>query len=276
MAWHGVPPDFQKAILENFSKDFQDAFEEEFIKQLTDPQVSAAVRSVAHELVQEFNGIVLAYRENYDVIKYNWKLPISDAKFESHVHKWQFIELAKHWEDPRNRNRTKLAYTDYKLFLIWMYGEGYKEPKSHDIKWISDVRSDTGIVDVFQNWRLEKDIRYDILQENLQAMRDKYDLNKLEDFKKFITVENQVEPQMWHAISYTPEVRGHTVVRLQSFILLDSYLHLLDAWNSKLQGEPQWDHYYKRISTYRKLYASMYPINSMTVRKTINETLKFP
>lgn len=230
-------------------------------------------------LLEHNNAIALAYRDGYDAIKYQLISPIKPVTFETHKNKWQFVELYKHFNDQKSGTKIWVTETEFVDFLTFVYGEGYHEPDPFWIGYINDVRTDTGLSELYHQHCLERQVRYDTLQNSLAHMRATYTINTLAQFKDFIStgIADYHTPPMWNsAIGHSPHVRADRKysLSLQSFILLDSYLHLFDQWDDQLKGEPEWDHHAKRIKTYRKLYANLVPINSILVRKAINSTMK--
>ena len=241
--------------------------------------MSIQITILAKTLLENHNAIALAYMNGYDAIKYNYKVPITDAAFETHKNKWHYVELARHYHEARAGLATpdKIYQHDHISFCYFMYGEGYRKPDLFATDWTLDIRSGSSLSQIYSGWKKEELCRFDLLHTSLNHLRAQYHIQTLDNFKEMITVANGVEPPMWHAIGYSPErrVSGYSL-SLQSFFLFDSYLHLLDQWDKLLAGEPDWDAKAARLKTYRKFYTAGFPINSMKVRKVINETMKFP
>lgn len=253
---------------------------------LTELKVTQAIKDKGKLLMEQYQAFSLAFAQDYDAVKYNFKLPMKPEKFETHKNKWYFIELAKHFDNTvalSAQNPDVITESEYLSFLMFMYGEGYRNPSSVDVNWIADIRTHTGLAQIYAKWKEERTARFYVLKNNLETMVENHDLQTLEDFKKFITVYeptpgSRTEPHMWHTIGRSPEVRANRSysLTLQSFFLLDSCLHLLEAWNTSLKGEPEWDSNHHRLLCYKKFYLNLFPIQTIQVRRIVNNTLKFP
>lgn len=227
------------------------------------------------KLLEHHNAIALAYKDLYDAIKYQYITPIKPVTFETHKLKWNFVELFKFFQTNPNGLVPEKEFVD---FLTFIYGEGYHVPETNWVSYTHDIRNQIGLAELYRNYTMERTVRYDTLENSLAAMRQTYNIQTLEEFRHFITPRavGREMPLMWDTIGHSPEMRSMRkyTLSLQSFILLDSYLHLLDKWDGELKGEPDWDDKAKRLKIYRKLYSSLQPINSMLVRKAINSTMK--
>lgn len=237
--------------------------------------MSIQTKTLAKTLLEQHTAIALAYREGYDAVKYNFKVPLSDEKFETHKNKWHYVELAKHFESNKQALITEQTFP---IFCTFMLGEGYRESDPYNITYINDIRSSIGLASIFSPWNAEQRTRYDHLHISLEHFRRNHGVNTLSRFKEMITVVGKSEPPMWNTIGYAPLYRANRTYSfsLQSFFLFDSYLHLLDKWDDQLKGEPAWDAHVRRLKAYRRLYTHFYPISSIKVRQTINDTMNFP
>jgi hypothetical protein len=242
------------------------------------PTTPEQIKILARTLMQQHKAVVLEYTGKYDSIKYNLVCPVTEVQFDTHRYKWQFIELAKSIHDKKS-----IDLSSFPIYLNMIYGEGYRAPDMLDMSAISQLHQGGALGEIFAGYLSENKQRYQILEASLTKMRLRHDIHELSEFKEFIspiiTPKGQIiEPPMWvSAIGYSPIQRANRSysLSLESFFLLDSAIHLLDKWDARLVGEPEWDSHVKRLRTYRKLYSYMFPINSMLVRQAINSTMNF-
>lgn len=232
-------------------------------------------------LLERYNALYQTFNNDYNYVKYAGKLHMTDAQWEKHPKKWKFIELAKHFEaqastaTKRRTNFSEITISEFNIFFTFIAGEGYDSLSVWpDPVIFDDMCQGIGLSVIFQAWNEEQAFRYALLAAQLENWRDKNNIISFQQFKKSISTDRSI-PLFFECVAYIPEKRQSASYQLslQSFFLINSQLHLLDLWNTKLCGDPHWDSIYKRVSIYEKLYFYFYPINNMKVRQTINEKL---
>ena len=170
----------------------------------------------AYEAYQRY----LAFKQhfltkNYDFFRYGGRVRSSIASFEKRKDRYYFHKLSKR--------------PDIDGLLLAYFVESPIGSKG----WIGDILESK---DLYQRW-LQR-------QESI-SYRFKNDLYRYVDdnLREAIAVREGQHPKM--LVDY---FRGH--ITIESLVILDSKLHILDIWDSKIEERLVWPGIYNKVKKY--------------------------
>ncbi|ARW57668.1 DNA helicase loader [Kosakonia phage Kc304] len=188
-------------------------------------------------LKNHFNG-------RYDVIKYNWTMRISDAAYNKRRDKYFFEKLA----DKHNLKE---------LTLIFM-----SNLVANQDAWIGDI-SDADALVFYREYigklkRVKTVFEDDI--KNMYYFAKKVEtksLNELFEYNKNVSS------------SYIFKLLQSNVISFETFILLDSFLNIIDK-HDELSTDLVWSNYSVKLKAYKKILN----IDALEAKKLFIQTIK--
>lgn len=172
------------------------------------------------QLKNHFNG-------RGDVIKKKWRLKVSDSSYNSRKDKMFFERLAQ-----------KYTLKELSLILIGNLLENQDA-------WIGSI-SDSDPLEFYKIYlaRLKTvKNRYHDDTKNIYYSYKKLEVEKFSDFFKYDDSKNS---------SYIFKLLQANVVSFETFIMLDSFMGLIDAHDTK--DNVVWSKYSARLKAYKKLF----------------------
>ena len=164
-------------------------------------------------LKQHFN------KNNYDYFKFNGRVRANESSFDKRNDKHHFIRLSKIYKEDE---LTKFLVSNFvKTKNMWVGNVTSPEGRSNYIAWKARIQS---LPYVFEN---EID---SLFEEN-------------ENFNSIFDVVDGQHPPVLH------HVFGEDV-SLETFIILDSILHFIPAFNEKIQESVIWPGLYSMCTKY--------------------------
>ena len=180
----------------------------------------------------------------YDVIKYNWCMRVSDNAYQKRRDKYFFEKLAE-------------KYKLKELTLIFM-----SNLVANQDAWIGDI-SDADALVFYREY-----------VGRLKQMKSKFeeDVRNIYYFSKKVEVETLKE-----IFEYNPKVQSSYIFKLlqsniisfETFILLDSFLNIIDK-HDELTDNLVWYNYSTKLKAYRKILN----INPQEAKQVFIETVK--
>lgn len=186
---------------------------------------------------QHFNG-------RYDVVKYNWVMRVSDAAYQKRRDKYFFEKLSD-------------KYTLKELTLIFM-----SNLVANQDAWIGDI-SDADALVFYREYigrlkRIKEQFKDDI--KNIYYFSQKVEVKALSEIFEY---NNKVQS------SYIFKLLQSNVISFETFLLLDSFLGIVDKHN-EATNDLVWSKYSTKLEAYRKILI----IDKELARKTFIETIK--
>lgn len=188
-------------------------------------------------LKNHFNG-------RYDAIKYNWVMRVSDAAYQKRRDKYFFEKLSD-------------KYTLKELTLIFM-----SNLVANQDAWIGDI-SDADALVFYREYigrlkRIKEQFKDDI--KNIYYFSQKVEVKALSEIFEY---NNKVQS------SYIFKLLQSNVISFETFLLLDSFLGIVDKHN-EATNDLVWSKYSTKLEAYRKILI----IDKELARKTFIETIK--
>lgn len=186
---------------------------------------------------QHFNG-------RYDVVKYNWVMRVSDAAYNKRRDKYFFEKLSD-------------KYTLKELTLIFM-----SNLVANQDAWIGDI-SDADALVFYREYigrlkRIKEQFKDDI--KNIYYFSQKVEVKALSEIFEY---NNKVQS------SYIFKLLQSNVISFETFLLLDSFLGIVDKHN-EATNDLVWSKYSTKLEAYRKILI----IDKDEARKLFIETIK--
>lgn len=186
---------------------------------------------------QHFNG-------RYDVVKYNWVMRVSDAAYQKRRDKYFFEKLSD-------------KYTLKELTLIFM-----SNLVANQDAWIGDI-SDADALVFYREYigrlkRIKEQFKDDI--KNIYYFSQKVEVKALSEIFEY---NNKVQS------SYIFKLLQSNVISFETFILLDSFLDIIDKHDDQT-NDLVWSKYSTKLNAYKKILI----IDSAEARKLFIETVK--
>lgn len=186
---------------------------------------------------QHFNG-------RYDVVKYNWVMRVSDGAYQKRRDKYFFEKLSD-------------KYTLKELTLIFM-----SNLVANQDAWIGDI-SDADALVFYREYigrlkRIKQVFEDDI--KNIYYFSKKVEVKALSEIFEYNTKVNS---------SYIFKLLQSNVISFETFLLLDSFLGIVDKHN-EATNDLVWSKYSTKLEAYRKILI----IDKELARKTFIETIK--
>ncbi|ANH49629.1 DNA helicase loader [Shigella phage ESh36] len=180
----------------------------------------------------------------YDVIKYNWCMRVSDAAYQKRRDKYFFQKLSE-------------KYKLKELALIFI-----SNLVANQDAWIGDI-SDADALVFYREYigrlkqikfKFEEDIR------NIYYFSKKVEVSA---FKEIFEYNPKVQS------SYIFKLLQSNIISFETFILLDSFLNIIDKHDEQTDNLV-WNNYSIKLKAYRKILN----IDSQEAKKVFIETVK--
>lgn len=188
-------------------------------------------------LKQHFNG-------KYDVVKYNWKMRISDAAYNKRRDKYFFEKMSE-------------KYVLKELALIFI-----SNLVANQDAWIGDI-SDSDAIIFYREYigklkRIKTQYTDDI--KNIYYFSRKVDINSLGDIFEY----NEKGES-----SYIFKLLQSNIISFETFMLLDSFMNIIDKHDERTNNLI-WSNYSVKLNAYKKIL----DIDSDMARASFVDTVK--
>lgn len=180
----------------------------------------------------------------YDVIKYNWRMRVSDKAYQKRRDKYFFEKLAE-------------KYTLKELTLIFM-----SNLVANQDAWIGDISDSDALVFYREYIGKLKQIKHTFAEDlrNMYYFSRKVEVNKLQDLFDY---NEKVQS------SYIFKLLQSSIISFETFIILDSFLDIIDK-HDKLTDNIIWYNYSVKLKAYRKIL----DVDKDEAKKLFIETIK--
>lgn len=180
----------------------------------------------------------------YDVIKYNWRMRVSDKAYQKRRDKYFFEKLAE-------------KYKLKELTLIFL-----SNLVANQDAWIGEISDADALVfyrEYIGRLRTIKDTFAEDIR-NIYYFSKKVEVNKLQDIFDY---NSSVQS------SYIFKLLQSNIISFETFILLDSFLNIIDKHDEQTNNLV-WYNYSTKLKAYRKIL----DVNSQEAKKLFIETVK--
>lgn len=188
-----------------------------------------------------FNSVRLHFTsEGFDYFRYNGKSKVSLEAFEQKKEKYLFHKLARMY------NEEELPYFFAINFL------------KNDKFWTNMILQEDA-TNNYKEW---------IKWQQARTHNFKEDLSKLSEmnFGELVICKEGQFPELLNLVLQRE-------ISYDSFIILDYFIKLADAWNRKLDGDFIWDSFYKKFKKYKPFFLAYAPLSDPHYIKLLKENL---
>ncbi|UYD57582.1 hypothetical protein OFDDKENP_00206 [Aeromonas phage B614] len=180
----------------------------------------------------------------YDVIKYNWGMKVTDAAFNKRRDKYFFEKMSN-----------KFHLKDMTEIFLATFIEN---PNG----WAGDLVSDDAMA-----------AHRELLGRHLRF----FDIYR-EDLKNIVYFANKIDVSLGKMMEYNTDKMTSPIFKLlqsgmvsiETFLVLDSFLDIIDKHDNKMAGDIIWQNWYTKLAGYRKLVV----INKDTAKLKFIEHVK--
>lgn len=175
--------------------------------------------------------LYLQYKQHfagkYDVVKYGWRMTVSDKAFESRRDKFFFKQLAEKF------NLQQLSY----IFVSNL--------SSNQDSWIGDI-SDADAISHYKKYVLDLRTMTDVFTDDVKNIYLFYQkLGKVNKFKNIFIYNDEIKS------TYVLKLLQTGIISLETFMLLDSIFNLIEQHDE--HTNILWERYSIRLKAYKKL-----------------------
>lgn len=194
-----------------------------------------------YEAYQTFQAVRLHFTsEGFDYFKYNGKTRTSLDSFETRKDKYSYHKLARMHDD---------RLLPYYVMVGFM---------NKDKVWIRDLLLEE-TQDKFKEWMKRQQSRMYLFKEDLCKLEDY-------DFGNIIRSVDGQNPELLNMV-YQNDISVDTL------LIMDSFLNLLDAWNKKIDDDFIWKGFERKMRKYKPFFLNYAPISVPAYRKELMNIL---
>ncbi|CAB4124136.1 59 protein [uncultured Caudovirales phage] len=195
-----------------------------------------------YEAYQAYQAVRLHFMsESFDYFTYHGKSKTSLDAFNLRKDKYLFHKIAKIYDED------ELSY----FYAINFVKLGKKT-------WINGMIQDEA-VNNFKEWKKNQQARTYNFDEDLKKLAEM-------EFSELVTCKDGQFPELMNLV-FQKEIS------YDSLIILDHFIKLVDAWNSKLGGDFIWDDFYKKFKKYKPFFINYAPLSEPYYKKMILDNL---
>ena len=194
-----------------------------------------------HDAFQIYNAVRLHFTtDKFDYFTYNGKTRITAESFNARKDKYTFHKVSR---------VIKEDDMPYFFAVNFMKGDG----KS----WISSMLQEDASKN-FKEWQHWQENRLINLEKDLKKLKGK--------FEKLIICKNGQFPELLNFV-FQDEIA------YDSLVILDHYIKLMDAWNTKIEDDFIWADFYKKFNKYKPFFLHYAPLSDPFFKKAIKDGL---
>jgi hypothetical protein len=201
------------------------------------------------DVYRTFLAVSLHFRGDYDYFKYNGQIKSTPENFSIDKKKYSYVKLS------RTAVENELPYL---LALAHM--------ENNERLWIQNFTKNDKYSKRFDIWKTWQENRMANLAIDLTFIQKKYIINTLEEFAKFLKVEDEQLPKIFVDCE-------EKSIELSTLMILDFYLDLYSKWDTKLKGNFLWDSFYQRARKFKPFFSSWRPMGDVNIMRAMNECL---
>jgi T4 gene Gp59 loader of gp41 DNA helicase/T4 gene Gp59 loader of gp41 DNA helicase C-term len=180
--------------------------------------------------------------DKFDYFTYNGKSKTSPEAFNARKDKYTFHKVAR-------------TIGEYDLPFFFAVNFLKRDGKA----WIAGMLQEEAFK-VYESWKKWQEDRTLNLTKDLKKLATK-------DFAKLIVCKDGQFPELLNLV-FQEEIAYDTLV------ILDHFMHLTDAWNSKIDDDFIWTEFYKKLHKYKPFFLQYASLSDMHYKKLITEYLK--
>jgi hypothetical protein len=180
--------------------------------------------------------------ESFDYFTYHGRSKTSEEAFNIRKDKYTFHKVARLFSEE------ELPYFFAVNFL-----------KRDGKAWIAGMLQEEAF-EVFKDWKNWQENRMGNLRKDLEKIKG------LEKFEEMIKCKDGQFPELLNFV-----FQGE--ISYDSLVILDHYMKLVDAWNTKIEDDFIWSEFYKKLNKYKPFFLHYAPLSDMFYKKLIVDSL---
>jgi hypothetical protein len=197
-----------------------------------------------YDAYQIYQAVRLHFvNDSFDYFTYHGKSKTSLATFDTRKDKFSFHKVA------RMVKEEELPY-----FFAVNFARGDNKG------WISAMLQKESM-ELFEKWKVWQQNRSENLKQNL------VELKKNHKFEDIIGCKNGQFPELLNVL-----LRNE--IDYDTFVILDHYINLTNAWNKKITDDFIWTEFYKKFKKYKPFFLNYAPMSDVFYKKLILENIK--
>jgi hypothetical protein len=190
-----------------------------------------------YDVFQTYSAVRLHFvNDKFDYFTYNGKSRTSPETFNKRRDKYTFHKVARMFEE------NELPYFFAVNFL-----------KRDGKAWIAGMLQEEAIT-VFEDWKKWQSNRLINFKSDLPLLRGK--------FEELIKCKDGQFPELLNFVLQEE-------IEYDSLVILDHYMKLTDAWNTKIEDDFIWSEFYKKLNKYKPFFLHYAPLSDPFYKKAI-------
>lgn len=194
-----------------------------------------------YDAFQIYNAVRLHFTtDKFDYFIYNGKTKISEESFNLRKDKYTFHKVARVIDE-----------NDMPYYFAINFLKG--DAKS----WIRGMLQEDAVKN-FKEWKHWQENRLKNFEKDLKKLKSK--------FEKLIICKNGQFPELLNFV-FQDEIA------YDSLVILDYYIKLMEAWNTKIEDDFIWTDFYKKFNKYKPFFLHYAPLSDPFFKKAIKDGL---
>jgi hypothetical protein len=194
-----------------------------------------------YDVFQTYQAVRLHFvNDKFDYFAYNGKSKTSPEIFNARKDKYTFHKVARLFEEE------ELPY----FFAVNFLKRGGKA-------WIAGMLQEEAF-DVFKKWKGWQERRIENLNKDLKKLKGK--------FEEMVQCKDGQFPELLNFVLQEE-------IDYDSLVILDHYMKLIDAWNTKIEDDFIWSEFYKKLNKYKPFFLHYAPLSDPFYKKAIVDGL---
>lgn len=200
-----------------------------------------------YEAYKVYQGVRLHFIGDYDYFKYGGKTKTTQEGFERRKDKYLFHKVAR-------------LYNDDELHLFFAVNFLKRESSS----WINGMLREEAaeVYDEWKAWQMERVVNFTNDLKKISAYIEKNNTS----FVNLIRSKDGQFPEL-----LTLQLQGE--ISLDTLVILDYYMKLMEVWNRKIGEDFIWEEYYKKMKKYAPFFFSYGLFNVPAYEQIIRNNL---
>lgn len=191
------------------------------------------------EAYQIFQGVRLHFTSNYDYFKYSGKTRSTEENFETRKDKYLFYKIGRKYD----------AQT-----LPFFFAVNYAQ--RDDRLWINNFMREEA-VEAYETWLKWQQARSYNFKEALNFLNER-------NFPSLIVSKDGQFPELMNLV-FQKEIYYDVLV------ILDNYIHLVDAWDKKISDDFIWPSFSKKFKKYVPFFNSYAKLDDSFKKMIVSE-----
>lgn len=200
-----------------------------------------------YEAFKIYQAVRLHFTGSYDYFKYGGKTKATQEGFERRKDKYLFHKVAR-------------LYNDDEMHLFFAVNFTKRDSKT----WINGLLGEEAseVYDQWKAWQMERVINF---TNDLKTISEYIEKNNT-SFVNIIRCKDGQFPDL-----LTLQMQGE--ISLDSLVILNYYMKLMEAWNEKIDDDFIWTEYYKKAQKYTPFFFSYGLFNVPAYEQIIRNNL---